>query len=233
MRKGRRPRIAVLGVLAACAIACAQAPQLEFVPDEAGSGSPAPPEREGGAPDATLGNVDAAPAGGDDSSQGPEDDSAASGDDASPFIDPGDDAGPDAAIGCNGTVVANCALCMDAPIRCKRGGVDQCVADCTACGPDTLPCFHCPTPTARPRGNCVRVDKAGQVACTKTNLCACSTPADCTPAEGAARTCVMDPSADAGRCLTCGTPGTGSDVCEDADGGIGHCRIQAGGPVCK
>jgi hypothetical protein len=194
------------------AAACAPIPALTFV--SGGDDAGVRPSMDATLPDPDAGAAAPDPDGGSE--------------DAVP-TDPGtDDAGPDVVIQCGDAGVADCASCPGSPLRCHKGGRDQCVADCTVCAAGYFPCLHCPTPDAAPRGTCVPYNAHGVVGCTTGNLCACSAPTDCLAVSGAAETCDMENGKE--RCLTCGSPTTADAACVSATGAAGQCVISDGAP---
>ncbi len=235
-------------VLLAALAACAPIPSLVFV----GADS------DGGARDATTSNPDdSGGTGGDDGGGGPTDGGTgghdAASDQATPAPDPpgndadvddsgdssddgavdqpGDDGG-DAAptIKCGSALVADCVNCPGMPLRCRKGARDVCVADCTSCAANFLPCVHCATPTSPPHGSCVPIQANGQIVCTRQNLCACTADTDCLTVAGAAETCAVEAGKKVG-CLTCGAPTSGGLACV-SEGGAGVCEILRGGGKC-
>ena len=144
-----------------------------------------------------------------------------------------DDAGDAAAtIKCGSTLVTNCAACQGSPLRCKKPGRDECVAECSSCAAGWLPCLHCPNPNAPPRGQCLPVNANGQIACARVNLCACNADTDCRAFSGEAQTC--DVVGARKGCLPCGAPTTADASCVSASGVAGVCQIAPGSaPRCE
>jgi hypothetical protein len=216
---------------------CAQLPSVTFTTAGDDAGSHVPPST---AYDATIpstdsgGAVKGSDAGGNMGEDSGEDTSEDAGFDSEVYIDPTDDGGDAGPVMCGSTLVASCAQCSSAPLRCtKKGERDVCVADCSSCAENWFPCIHCGgAGDSSPRGTCVAVGANGQVACTSVNLCACTTAASCPVIEGGAETC--DLVSGKMRCLTCGSPSTNGASCETDDGGTGTCQIEAGSlPTCR
>jgi hypothetical protein len=249
---GRRP-IRLLVVLSATLAACASIPSITFTGDEADGGlrdaTVANPEDSGGTAGGDGGDVgaggDAGGGGGPDAGRdatSPKPDAGgsdagvdsaaeasadggvdASGDDAA-------DAGP--TTKCGNTLVQSCVSCPGMPLHCKKAARDDCVADCTGCGTDFLPCVHCDTPTSAPYGTCVPVQANGEINCPRNNLCACNVDTDCLAIAGSAQTCDVVSAKKVG-CLTCGADTTAGLPCV-SEAGAGTCEIVEGGvPTCQ
>jgi hypothetical protein len=212
--------------LFAVMVGCAPLPDLTFASSDGGAG--VDPSR----PDATLPGMGMGPDAAD-----PDDgaaDDAGIGPEAAP-MDLVDDAGDGAAtIKCRSGTVSNCGNCSGLHLRCKKGAVDECLADCSSCGANWLPCLHCPNSGAPAHGQCLPVGQNGQVACAKTNLCACNADTDCTQVPNSAQTCDLLSGSAKGACLPCGAAGTNGAACLSASGVAGTCQIDAGAvPRCQ
>jgi hypothetical protein len=207
---------AAAGVLVAAALlgACKGLPDVTFAGDDASDGR-----------DATVhddASVDAA------GSDGSADDAS---EDAGTPVDDEDAAMPEGGIACGDGSVSGCQLCPGAPLRCKKGAADECVADCTSCAPTWLPCWHCPG-NGVPRGSCLAVGNDGQLACATGNACGCDAATDCPGSGGGAQVCLVDASAKGGLCATCGQASTNGDPCTD-NGSVGTCAAGTSTPTCQ
>jgi hypothetical protein len=211
-KKRKTPRALVL---VAAVAGCAQLPAIAFVSDGGGLGTGAPMG------DANVPDVHAA--GAEDASNGSD----------GPVDQPTDDAaGTIATIKCGSSFVSTCAACVGAPLRCKKGTRDECVASCVGCAAGWFPCLHCATATSPPRGSCIPVNANGQIACARTNLCPCDADTDCPAVVGSAETCGVE-GAKKG-CLTCGAPTTSGAACVSGGGAGGSCQITDGeAPRCN
>jgi hypothetical protein len=210
----------VAGVLAVTGLigACKGLPDVVFGGDDAGQDG-----------DATVhldASVDAT--GTDGSNPGAND----AGEDTGMPVDEEDAAVPEAGIACGDASVSGCQLCPGAPLRCKKGAADECVADCTSCSATSLPCWHCPGNGA-PRGVCLAVGGNGTLACATGNACECDAAVDCPGSGGGAQVCLLDASAKGGRCATCGQASTNGDPCTLGDGAGGTCAAGTSTPTCQ
>jgi hypothetical protein len=211
VERNKRRTLRSLAVIAALA-GCAQLPTITFVSDGGAPGS-GPPTT-----DATVPVADAA---------GVEDAGFMN---DGPVDQPTDDAGAEAAatIKCGSELVRSCGACPGLPLRCKKAGRDECLADCASCAANWFPCLHCPTPDAAPRGSCIPVNANGQIACAKANLCGCNADTDCLAVTGAAATCDVENGRKG--CLTCGAPTTAGVACVSGAGVSGTCKGVDGAP---
>lgn len=153
------------------------------------------------------------------------------GEDALP-VDDEDAAVPEGGIACGDGSVTGCQLCPGAPLRCKKGAQEACVADCTGCSPTWLPCWHCPG-NGTPRGVCLAVGNNGALACAAGNTCGCDAAADCPGSGGGAQVCLLDASAKNGRCATCGQTSTNGEPCTLGNGTEGTCGAGTSTPTCE
>jgi hypothetical protein len=210
--------LAAAGVLVAAGLlgACKSLPNVSFAGDDASDGRDATVHDE--ADGAT--SADGASASPDDASE-----------DAGLPVDDEDGAMPEAGIACGDASVSGCQQCPGAPLRCKKGSADECVADCTSCSATWLPCWHCPGGGA-PRGVCLAVGANGELACGAGSACGCDAAADCPGSGGGAQVCLVDASAKGGRCATCGQASTNGDPCMD-NGGAGTCAAGTSTPTCQ
>jgi hypothetical protein len=211
----RAVTFAALGVATAAGAlgACAGLPDVSFVGDgvEAGIDATKIPLVESGAGDTGMS------------------------DDANGDDDAGDDDGGavDAAIMCGDASVAGCAFCPGAPLACKKGSRNDCVAECDDCAAGWLPCWKCPAGDA-PRGTCSAVNGNGNLNCPAGNLCACDAATDCPESPGSAQVCgTVDGSAKMNKCFTCGQALTNGEACALADGGSGTCNAGTSTPTCQ
>jgi hypothetical protein len=209
--RNKRTILRSLAIVAALA-GCAQLPTITFVSDGGASGT-GPPTIDATVPGADAADVDE----GSVAFDGPVD---------QPTDDSGADAG--ATIKCGSELVVSCGACPGAPLRCKKTGRDERVADCASCAANWFPCLHCSTPDAAPRGSCIPVNANGQIACARSNLCPCNADTDCLAIPGAAMTCDVEGARKG--CLTCGAPTTESVACVSAGGATGSCKIIDGAP---
>ena len=212
-------------------VACATPPDVVYG-EATGDGSTADPPEGGslGPQDATVDGAPASDAGaapGDSGIDAGNTDTDSASDaplDADPYAP--DDAGP---LACDGGNVSACAACPGAPLRCKQ----SCVSSCDECGPRFLACIHCNGQDQITREVCLPVPANGQLACAG-NLCGCDASTQCPTSPGASVLCAIEPTTQADRCLTCGSPGTENAPCPLADGGTGICHIEAGTlPACE
>jgi hypothetical protein len=190
---------------------------VSFTGDDASDGRDATVQADAGN-DAT---------GPDGSNASPDD----AGEDGGVPVDDDDAAVPEAGIACGDASVSGCQLCPGAPLRCKKGGADECVADCASCSATWLPCWHCPGNGA-PRGVCLAVGGNGELACATGNACGCDAAADCPGSGSGAQVCLLDASAKGGRCATCGQASTDGEPCTD-NGGAGTCAAGTSTPTCQ
>ena len=198
-------------------VACASLPAVSYVGDVLEAGS-----------DASLTKIVDSSAGEAAADAGPNDDGASTGDDAEADAD-----ATGAAITCGDASVSGCDQCTGAPLACKKGAATLCVADCTECATGLLPCWRCPGGKP-PRGNCLAVNAKGVLACPAGGECACDAAADCPQSAGSAEVCtVIDASANASKCLTCGEGLTNGEACVASGGATGTCSAGTSTPTCQ
>jgi hypothetical protein len=214
---GGQAAAAGLFVAAALLGACKGLPDVTFTGDDASDGR-----------DATVHDDASDDATGTDGSNPGADDA---GEDSGGPVDNEDAEAPEGGIACGDGSVSGCQLCQGAPLRCKKGSADECVADCASCSPTWLPCWHCPG-SGTPRGVCLAVGGNGELACAAGNACGCDAAADCPSSGGGAEVCLVDASAKGGRCATCGQTSTNGEPCTD-NGGAGTCTAGTSTPTCQ